>query len=74
LVISQPGKDKAHAALLRALILIENKNYETADQFLQNILSIDCQNIDAWELSIRANLQRVGFYLVIGQDFFKNRE
>jgi uncharacterized protein HemY len=61
LVLAQPGKEKAHAALLRALILIESKNYEAADHFLQNILKFDSQNIDAFELSLRSNLQRKNY-------------
>lgn len=67
LVLAQPGKDKAHAALLRALILVESRNYEAADHFLQNILKFDPQNIDAFELSLRANLQRVT--LIIKNEF-----
>ncbi|KAI6176058.1 Anaphase-promoting complex subunit 7 [Aphelenchoides bicaudatus] len=61
LVLSQPGKDKGNAALLRALILIESRNYEPAFSFLQNILKFDSQNIDAFELNIRANLQRKNY-------------
>lgn len=58
--LSSSGKDKANGALLRALILIEGqKNFAVADQFLNNILKIDNQNIDAYELSLRSHLQRV---------------
>ena len=58
MALTTSAKDKSHAALLRSLILIENKKFIDADQFLNNIILIDSQNVDAYELQLRSYLQR----------------
>jgi hypothetical protein len=56
--IASSGKDKSNAALLRALTLFEAKNYSAADQFLNNVILIDSQNIDAYDMKLRSYLHR----------------
>ncbi|KAI6181336.1 hypothetical protein M3Y98_00818200 [Aphelenchoides besseyi] len=55
------GKAKAPAALLRSLLLLDQKRFDEADSNLKAILAYDCRNIAAFEFSLHSLLSQKSF-------------